>query len=224
MGNSKENKGNVFGSLATEGYDYSVASRMAGRSGAYSPTGGKGIAFEVMYSDKKNLENLLKPGHPVTKFTKSPVAEGIDLVVMKGNKVDEFIQCKDIVSDAGMNKLLNQVGSGKYRNAQLAGPSETAKMFNQKAASKGISKRMIDSGISSDDTARIANKFNGIASTEGMANIVSNSAQIGGVFSGGLAAVESFVNRDDAGDTARNVTSAAVQGAVSSAACRRSSS
>ena len=59
-----ENKEKTAGNLANsvvEGYDYSVAVRMSGRAGAYSPTGGKGNAFEVMYSDKKNLSNLLKP-------------------------------------------------------------------------------------------------------------------------------------------------------------------
>ncbi len=218
MTNRNENKGKAFGSIVTEGYDYSVASRMIGRSGAYTPTGGKGIAFEVMYCDKKNLENLFKPDHPVTQFTKSPVAETVDLVTMTGNKVDEFIQCKDVLSNSGINKVLCQAKNGKYRNAKLVGTSETAKFYNQKAAENGISKKMIDSGISSADTNRIARKFNGIAGTEGVASIMSSSAQIGGVFSGGIAAVESFVNGDDVGDAARNISSAAVQGAVSSAA------
>ena len=45
-----ENKEKTAGNLANsvvEGYDYSVAVRMSGRAGAYSPTGGKGNAFEV---------------------------------------------------------------------------------------------------------------------------------------------------------------------------------
>ena len=49
-----ENKEKTAGNLANsvvEGYDYSVAVRMSGRAGAYSPTGGKGNAFEVMYSN-----------------------------------------------------------------------------------------------------------------------------------------------------------------------------
>lgn len=64
-----ENKEKTAGNLANsvvEGYDYSVAVRMSGRAGAYSPTGGKGNAFEVMYSDKKNLSNLLKPDTTTT--------------------------------------------------------------------------------------------------------------------------------------------------------------
>lgn len=41
-----ENKEKTAGNLANsvvEGYDYSVAVRMSGRAGAYSPTGGKVI-------------------------------------------------------------------------------------------------------------------------------------------------------------------------------------
>ena len=70
-----ENKEKTAGNLANsvvEGYDYSVAVRMSGRAGAYSPTGGKGNAFEVMYSDKKNLSNLLKPDNNAYEFVNCP--------------------------------------------------------------------------------------------------------------------------------------------------------
>lgn len=95
-----ENKEKTAGNLANsvvEGYDYSVAVRMSGRAGAYSPTGGKGNAFEVMYSDKKNLSNLLKPD-TTTTLTNSSTARQVDLVTKKGNRIIERIQCKDTPS------------------------------------------------------------------------------------------------------------------------------
>ena len=88
-----ENKEKTAGNLANsvvEGYDYSVAVRMSGRAGAYSPTGGKGNAFEVMYSDKKNLSNLLKPD-TTTTLTNSSTARQVDLVTKKGNRILERI-------------------------------------------------------------------------------------------------------------------------------------
>ena len=98
-----ENKEKTAGNLANsvvEGYDYSVAVRMSGRAGAYSPTGGKGNAFEVMYSDKKNLSNLLKPD-TTTTLTNSSTARQVDLVTKKGNRIIERIQCKDTPSAKG---------------------------------------------------------------------------------------------------------------------------
>ena len=88
-----ENKEKTAGNLANsvvEGYDYSVAVRMSGRAGAYSPTGGKGNAFEVMYSDKKNLSNLLKLD-TTTTLTNSSTARQVDLVTKKGNRIIERI-------------------------------------------------------------------------------------------------------------------------------------
>ena len=82
MKTKKKQQGNLANSVV-EGYDYSVAVRMSGRAGAYSPTGGKGNAFEVMYSDKKNLSNLLKPD-TTTTLTNSSTARQVDLVTKKG--------------------------------------------------------------------------------------------------------------------------------------------
>ena len=89
-----ENKEKTAGNLANsvvEGYDYSVAVRMSGRAGAYSPTGGKGNAFEVMYSDKKNLSNLLKPD-TTTTLTNSSTARQVDLVTK--DSVQGYSECK----------------------------------------------------------------------------------------------------------------------------------
>ena len=157
-----ENKEKTAGNLANsvvEGYDYSVAVRMSGRAGAYSPTGGKGNAFEVMYSDKKNLSNLLKPD-TTTTLTNSSTARQVDLVTKKGNRIIERIQCKDTPSAKGTMDTIKRVQNGQYRTTQLVGTSESAAAFNAKAPSQGVTKVMKDSGISTKDTTRVSNKFN----------------------------------------------------------------
>ena len=167
-----ENKEKTAGNLANsvvEGYDYSVAVRMSGRAGAYSPTGGKGNAFEVMYSDKKNLSNLLKPD-TTTTLTNSSTARQVDLVTKKGNRIIERIQCKDTPSAKGTMDTIKRVQNGQYRTTQLVGTSESAAAFNAKAPSQGVTKVMKDSGISTKDTTRVSNKFNGVQSSTGIAN------------------------------------------------------
>lgn len=139
-----ENKEKTAGNLANsvvEGYDYSVAVRMSGRAGAYSPTGGKGNAFEVMYSDKKNLSNLLKPD-TTTTLTNSSTARQVDLVTKKGNRIIERIQCKDTPSAKGTMDTIKRVQNGQYRTTQLVGTSESAAAFNAKAPSQDDKNRM----------------------------------------------------------------------------------
>ena len=129
-----ENKEKTAGNLANsvvEGYDYSVAVRMSGRAGAYSPTGGKGNAFEVMYSDKKNLSNLLKPD-TTTTLTNSSTARQVDLVTKKGNRIIERIQCKDTPSAKGTMDTIKRVQNGQYRTTQLVGTSESGGIYRRR--------------------------------------------------------------------------------------------
>lgn len=141
---------------ASEAYDASVIARMAGRSGAATQTGAKGIAFEIMASDKKNLFQAFK-NELKTIQTKNPTAIQVDLVTISkdGNKVVERLQLKDIQSDSGINSLIKRVKNGDYRQAQLLGTDETAELYNAKAAAEGISKTMKKSGISTKSTQRI---------------------------------------------------------------------
>ena len=215
-----ENKEKTAGNLANsvvEGYDYSVAVRMSGRAGAYSPTGGKGNAFEVMYPDKKNLTILLKPD-TTTTLTNSSTARQVDLVTKKGNRIIGRIQCKDTPSAKGTMDTIKRVQNGQYRTTQLVGTSESAAAFNAKAPSQGVTKVMKDSGISTKDTTRVSNKFNGVQSSTGIANAAKSSAKLGGAFGRGMAAVESIVNGDDLSTTTGNVASGALKGSVSGAA------
>ena len=69
---------------------------------------------------------------------------------------------------------------------QLVGTSESAAAFNAKAPSQGVTKVMKDSGISTKDTTRVSNKFNGVQSSTGIANAAKSSAKLGGAFGGGM--------------------------------------
>ncbi len=104
----------VVGEVGRLGCEASVMKRMHGRSGAYTPSGSKGIAHEIMANDWANLNNLLKPD-TVTWLTKSSNAPQVDAVTMKGGKVLERIQYKDTTSPSGVQKTVKQVASGKYR-------------------------------------------------------------------------------------------------------------
>lgn len=212
----RKNAGNAA-TVATEGYDYSVASRMAGRAGSSSPLGGKGNAFEIMYGDQKNVANILKPGTS-TRLTNSSTATQADLVTTKGGRIVERIQCKDTPSIKGTADTIKRVKSGQYRPTQLVGTTESAKAYNAKASSSGVTKVMKDSGISTRDTSRISNKFNGVSSTTGIANAAKASAKFGGALGGGVAAIESIVNGDDFSTATGNVASGALKGSLSGAA------
>ena len=194
MNETREKTAGNLANSVVEGYDYSVAVRMSGRAGAYSPTGGKGNAFEVMYSDKKNLSNLLKPD-TTTTLTNSSTARQVDLVTKKGNRIIERIQCKDTPSAKGTMDTIKRVQNGQYRTTQLVGTSESAAAFNAKAPSQGVTKVMKDSGISTKDTTRVSNKFNGVQSSTGLPMRPKSSAKLGGAFGGGMAAVESIDER-----------------------------
>ncbi len=212
----KRNKSNNLVLLLNEGYDVTVANRMIGRAGSKTVNGGKGIALEIIEIDKRNLLNTLKNNGLRTRFTESSTANQVDLVTMNGKRLVERIQCKDTPSVAGISKTLHQVESGKYNAAQMVGTTETAQLFNAKAASKGITKVMKDSGISTKDTSRISNKLNGVVSTVGMGKIALRSAKIGGAISGGIAVIETIVNGDDIEDPCAHISSNVIKGTVTS--------
>lgn len=217
MSETKRTSAGNVATVATEGYDYSVASRMSGRAGSSSPLGGKGNAFEIMYGDQKNMANILKP-EMSTRLTHSSTATQADLVTTKGGRIVERIQCKDTPSIKGAADTIKRVQSGQYRTTQLVGTSESAAAYNTKAASKGVTKVMKDSGISTRDTSRISNKFNGVSSTTGIANAAKTSAKFGGVVGGGVAAIESIANGADFSTATGNVASGALKGSLSGAA------
>ena len=201
---------------AKELYEGSVVYRMAGRAGA-AGKGAKGIAFETIYSDMKNFANATKD--KVTGFTKNSTATQVDLVTKDGaGKVVERIQCKDTPSPSGIKDTISKVKSGKYDGAQLVGTKETAEAYAEEAAKNGVKKTMENSGVSTETTKRIANKALGVMpSAKEICNTAANGGAVGAAVDGGIALVESIVNKDDLPDTVGHTGYHAVEGAVTGA-------
>ena len=203
-------------SAAQDIYDGSVVARMAGRSGAATKTGAKGIAFEVVYVDKKNLENIFR-NELKTIQTKNPTATQVDLVTMTkdGSSVVERLQLKDIQSETGMSQLIKRVAEGDYRQAKLVGTTETAELYNDAASAKGVAKAMIDSNISTETTQRIADKA--VATAPKAASMVKNIASSGACYAafGSIISLgESIVEEKDLSDTVAHTTVGGAKGFV----------
>lgn len=219
MGNNNEGKNvAVLNEVGRQAYEGSVMYRMQGRSGAHTPKGASGIALEIMANDKANVKNLTNPG-AVTKLTKCPTATQVDAVTMKNGKVLERIQYKDTPSASGIQKTLKQVESGKYQQTQLRGTVETAEKFNALAESKGMTKRMQSTGISSDTTNRIGGKVTGtVSNMKNVSNLAKSSAGSAAVLTAGVEVVKSVVNGDSVGECTSHVVSKSAESAVATAA------
>ena len=197
-------------------YEGSIISRMAGRAGAMSPTGGKGIALEVMYTDKKQLGNLFKKGTK-TRFTKSSIAPQADLVTTNARGcIIERIQLKDTPKSAA--KTLEKVKTGQYRFAELVGTTESVNAYNPLAEKAGVGKKMTDSGISTKTTHRIAEKAQGrLPSPRSVANLAGRAALLGAFVEGGLATIHSVGNGDSIPTAVGNISYSIAKGATGSA-------
>lgn len=201
-------------------YEGSVVQRMSGRCGV-TPKGAKGIAHEIMDIDKQNIKDVLNPNR-VTQMTKNPHATQLDAVTMDHGKVVQRIQYKDTVSTGGLNKTLNQVGSGKYNQATLKGTKETTELFNAKASRRGINKTMESTGISTKDTTRVADKYLAVNKGSIPANVGANlctaakSSALGAAgFTAVIEAGKGIWNGDDPGTTANNIVAKSSESAVS---------
>ncbi|HCT91630.1 MAG TPA: hypothetical protein DF613_09685 [Lachnospiraceae bacterium] len=219
-GNNEKGRNHVaeMSEVGRQLYEDSVMARMRGRSGAYTKTGAKGIAHEVMANDLANVRNLTNPG-TVTKMTKSPTARQVDAVTMQGNKVVERIQYKDTSSVSGLGKTLEQVQSGKYRQVQLRGTRETAEQFNRLASKSGITKRMESTGISSKTTQRIGEKFTGqMPGVAGIGDAMKGTAVAAGGITAVMEGVKSIVNGDSLSEGTSHVVSKTAESVVTAAA------
>ncbi len=209
----------IVSEAAIEAYESSVIAQMVGRAGSGSSYGAKGIAFEVVYKDLKNLENffcIFKPAEKI-KLSINSIDEVADLIVTaKNGDVIGFIQCKDGTSQTQIRNVIQQVMKGKYSNASLVGTKECASKFNELAKAYGLDVKMIDSGVSTDLTQRIAEKALG-GSLSTLAKTVGKCAAAGGVFSGAVSAIESVVKGETAAQTVGNVTVDALNGVISGA-------
>lgn len=201
-----------------EAYEASVISEMAGRAGSSTVQGAKGIAFEIIYKDLKNLENFICVFKPTERFalSLSSTDEVADLIVTnKDASVIRLIQCKDGTSVSQIRKILQQVMDGKYADASLVGTKECAAEFNRLAAAKGIDAKMIDSGISTELTKKIAEKAVG-GKIATLVKSASKSAKAGGVLCGAVSAIASVINGDTVPQTVGNVSIDALNGYLAS--------
>lgn len=222
MSNNSVKRLVVLNEVGREGYEVSILYRMQGRSGAYTVKGAPGNALEIMANDRANIKNILKLD-TVTKLTKCPTATQVDAVTMKGGKVLERIQYKDTTSTAGIQKTLKQVESGKYRQTQLRGTTETAEKFNKLAQEKGITKRMESTGISSKTTKRVGDKFT--KQTPKFASVgdaVKSSVKVAAGLTAGVEVVKSIANEDSAGECASHVVSKTSESVITAAAATAS--
>ena len=208
---------------AKTAYESSVIARAMQRAGNNPHL--KGHIHEVLIQDARNVRNLLSMNGASTQLTKSTTAGTVDLVTMRGGKVIERIQVKDVTSNSGINKLVKQCADGKYRSAKLIGSDETAQMFNKAAEKAGISKRMSSSGVSSKTSTSLAQRA-GAAGSGTLGSAMAQAARSGGaagaVIGAGVEAVRGVVdwsNGDADGlEVAGRVTKAAAKGGVSGAA------
>ena len=204
--------------VAKNAYELSVIERMAGRCGAATQTGAKGIAFEVLYTDLNNLKNLFKHPEWKTYMSELPNGPAADIYVVdtKTGNIIESLQLKNFTSTTMIDDTIKRVQAGQYDAVDLVGTKETAALYNEAAVKKGVTKVMKDSKIPTKYTEYIADRALGNISNGKV--IAKNAAKtVGGVMviSGGLAFTESMINGDDAYHTAANVlTDVAVDSAI----------
>ena len=209
----------IVSEAVIEAYESSVITQMVGRAGSGSAYGAKGIAFEVIYKDLKNLENffcIFKPAERI-KLSSNSIDEVADLIVTtKNGDIVGLIQCKDGISQTHIRNIMQQVMDGKYADAALVGTKECAAKFNELAKASGIEAKMIDSGVSTEITKRIAEKSLG-GSLSTLAKTVGKGAKAGGIFCGAVSAIESVAKGETFAQTVGNVTVDAANGAISAA-------
>ncbi len=203
------------GTMAKECYEAKVVGEALGRAGRNPQI--KGTIHEVLVKDRLNLKpaNLLK-GQTI-RLTKSTTAKAVDLVGMKGGKVVQRLQLKDVVSSGGLSKTVKQVKAGQYRASQLLATKESAAAL----AKKGINVQ--SSGVSTETTSYLAAKA-GVS--KGLGGALKTAAKSGGavgaVVEGGVELAKGLKDyRDgviDGPEYAANVTKAAIGGGASWAA------
>lgn len=206
---------------AKTAYESSVIGRAMQRAGSNQNL--KGHIHEILIKDSRNARNLFNGAR--TELTKSTTASTVDLVTIKGGKVIERIQVKDVTSQSGINKLVNQCADGKYRSAKLIGSEETTEAFNKAAEKAGIGKRMTSSGVSSKDTTNLAQRA-GATGSGSLGSAVGQAARTGGVAGAAIGAGVEVVrglydlyNGDaDALEVTGRVAKAGAKGGVSGAA------
>lgn len=179
-----------------EVYDGSVIARISGRAGASTAKGAKGVVFEVVYSDVKNWFHNLFNGAK-TVLSKSSVDPVADLVTYnKAGEVVELIQCKAGTSESQISSIFKQISNGKYSEVNLVTTSETAALYNAKAAEANILLAE-DSRISERFIERIANKYLGVTSLSSSLKNAGKTSGFSAAFAAILSLAESLYHGED---------------------------
>ena len=196
-----------------EGYEGTVIARMIGRSGSKAPYGAKGISFEVLYSDKLNLKNIGK--NCVTKLSDSSIDQLADLITYSDDTIVEYIQCKNVLSDAGVEMVVGQLLENHYPGASIVTTSESAAKITARLEELGVEASVVDSGIDHAVTVRIADKCKGIISPKAIEELSKHSTSFAAGVASVFALYESIKNDDDIGETVANVSTSAGKAATS---------
>lgn len=206
---------------ARDAYDGSVVARAMKRAGGNPHL--KGHIHEVLHTDRSNLRNAFNGG--ATRMTASPTAKAVDVVTMRGGKIVAREQLKDATSPASLNKLVKQVRQGKYRGAKLMGTEETAAKVNARFAKEGIKRRMGSTGISTEETTRLAQQAGArgsgslrTAAWSGAKSAGAAGAVTGAVFEGFGALVDYSDGQIDGAQAAGRVAKGAAKGGATGAA------
>lgn len=226
---SETNK-SVYGiGLANGTYQGSVVLRALQRAGHCRNL--KGHVLEICYKDRYNMDMRNIVAGRRAFLTKSPIAIRDDLVVKQGGHVVKRFQCKDTLSNAGVQDTVKRIREGQYSGTNVVGTRETAKAVNR-SLEKGNAKtttRVQDSGISSKTTELIACQANGanpLKHLDLVGHHAGSMAKGGAIVGGGISIVTNgndvIKGKQDvdeaivhvACDTGKSAASAAFAGAV----------
>jgi len=192
------------GGAVQQTYEASVGARALARAGKCPQL--KGIAHEIMFCDKVNVnpKNIIDGTRAA--LTKSNTAQMRDVILTNGGKIAGHVQLKDTVSSSGITKTAKQILNGKYNKTAVCGTKETAFKVSKALAKSGRSHQSISStGISSKTTSRVADKALGKMPT---ASSLGSAVKSGGVTGAASSA---------AGSVAAGAAGAAVEAAAGTA-------
>jgi len=188
----------------------------------------KGVVHEVIARDVYNADPHRLIDGTKAVLSKSTTAVRDDILLMKNGTVVGRWQLKDTAKS--INTTVKQVKEGHYVGTVLKGTKETAQAYGQaveRAASNGVkvTQKMSSTGISSQDTARIATKTLGNSAGKLTSACVGKAAVTSGVsgaaVSAGIEVISSGVKlakgEIDGGEFVGNVAKETVGGGLAAA-------
>ena len=184
MKTTNKNHSGVVTATTREVYEGKVAMEAFERAGHNMNLHGHG--HEIMYRDMLNAnpKNVVNGVEAV--LTKSPTAVRDDIVLKQGGKVVGRMQLKD--TSNSVKETVKQVKNGHYAGTNLMGTTETVEAYT-KVVSKSrtpVTQQMKSTGISSNDTCRIASQVTGKAVTGTMLKQVAKTSGASGAAIGAV--------------------------------------